>query len=124
MAKRQICTQRGARRRYRALLRDYKRRFEGGGTLGWDWRTMKLNDPDLYAELQQLAKLAAGPNAHQLRALLDFAAQNGRGWKAKLDEVWMRASGGPLLQQVRNEFGPSWLAKVTLKQLKAALEDT
>lgn len=62
------------------------------------------------------------PNRAQLKALLDFARENGRGWKAKLDEVWMKASGGPLLQQVRNQFGPSWLVAVKLADLKNAWE--
>lgn len=172
----------GAIRRYGALLRDYERRFAGGGMFGSDWPTLKMNDEALYHELKALLELhkrlttepaarvtkrgggmanpctkcgkpgipglvkgqgkcqyhwnvgAYGqawankvraesvPTQEQLKALLDFAAENGRGWKVKLDEVWMKASGGPHLQQVRNNFGPSWLQRTTLKQIRQLYE--
>jgi hypothetical protein len=61
--------------------------------------------------------------AEQLEALKTFAAVNGRYWKAVLRDCWMAGGynsetgsyiGGPL-QQVRNELGPSWLTRFSLK---------
>ena len=59
------------------------------------------------------------PTAEQIDALKRFAAQQGRTWKAELNHAW--TSGHyPLptffndvasLQQIRNQFGPSWLVK-------------
>ena len=53
-------------------------------------------------------------------ALLVYRDANGKQWKSKLSMDWMRAgypsvsSGhGAALQQIRNTYGPSWLAKVT-----------
>lgn len=65
------------------------------------------------------------PNAEQIQALKQFAAANGRTWKSELRDLWMNGAynyavlGGAdpaCLQQVRNEFGPSWLARFSLKQ--------
>lgn len=63
-------------------------------------------------------KPAAGPNPEQLAALREYAALHGRTWKAQLNADWMRAGSKTfpterwaLLQQVRNAFGPAWLAK-------------
>jgi hypothetical protein len=69
------------------------------------------------------------PNREQLKALIHWAEQRPRFWKAALDAAWLKAGAGvpgynPYLQQVRNEFGPSWLQSVTLKQLKAAYEES
>lgn len=55
------------------------------------------------------------PTPEQLHAIVAYAKENGRNWKANLRADWMRAAaridGRPsgLLQQVRNQFGPSWL---------------
>lgn len=51
-------------------------------------------------------------NPDQREALLQFKERHGRYWKQELNNQWMRAAAGPLLQQVRNNFGPSWLAKL------------
>ena len=47
-------SRRGAMRQYNALMSAYKRAFAGGGTFGWDHRTMRLNDSETYAKLQAL----------------------------------------------------------------------
>lgn len=56
----------------------------------------------------------------QRQALIDFATKHGIRWKSELSALWMRAAAGPLLQQVRNQFGPAWLRAVTLKQIAGA----
>lgn len=56
-------------------------------------------------------------SAEQLDALQRVKRVHGRTWKSKLSDAWMtgnyRAIGmeshSHLLQQVRNDFGPSWL---------------
>ena len=53
----------------------------------------------------------------QVAALKEFAAENGRGWKRKLQEKWMKASAPPELHALRNSHGPSWLGKVKLEDL-------
>ena len=55
-------------------------------------------------------------------ALLEFAREHGRYWKAVLNECWMSGiyppgvDGGPL-QQVRNQYGPSWLVRFRLSSI-------
>lgn len=72
----------------------------------------------------------AQPSPDQASAVLGFAEEHGRNWKSALSTCWMRASyegreDGHLLQQVRNQLGPSWLIRVTLAELeKIAGEDT
>jgi hypothetical protein len=49
-------------------------------------------------------------------ALRDFAAANGRTWKRKLIDAWMRGDNlGCELQQVRNTIGPSGLLRLTTR---------
>ena len=57
----------------------------------------------------------------QRQALIDFAAKHGVRWKSELSALWMRAAAAPLLQQVRNQFGPAWLRAVTVKQITEAV---
>lgn len=45
-------------------------------------------------------------------ALLDFKAKHGTGWRSKLLLGWERASFPGVLQRIRNELGPEWLATV------------
>jgi hypothetical protein len=52
----------------------------------------------------------------QLHALKDFSAKYGRCWKSHLSNAWMyglyySSLDSARLQQVRNQFGPSWLVK-------------
>ena len=52
----------------------------------------------------------------QLGAITRFAARAGRNWKYMLNSAWATGKDeamrdGPLLRQVRNEFGPVWLNK-------------
>lgn len=68
---------------------------------------------------------AAKPTAEQLDALRAYAKEHGRTWKAKLHAEWMNACQGisdldqqALLQQVRNQLGPSWLHRYGAAALK------
>lgn len=65
------------------------------------------------------------PTPEQKAAVLRFAERNGGRWKAELHCCWMNAAypftpeaDRPLLQQVRNQFGPQWLELITLKDLE------
>lgn len=64
------------------------------------------------------------PTSAQLNALRGFAQRHGRTWKSKLNAAWAsgrdeRLPDAPLLRQVRNEFGPVWLARFSLARLPA-----
>ena len=57
----------------------------------------------------------------QADAITRFASQHGRRWKATLNHAWAtgldeRHVDGALLRQIRNQRGPSWLARLTLKE--------
>jgi len=61
------------------------------------------------------------PNEKQVQALREFAAAHGRNWKSVLRQSWMTGdySNAPndtavYLQQVRNNFGPTWLVRFRL----------
>ena len=62
------------------------------------------------------------PTENQLNALLEFANRSGKHWKKDLRECWQAArypyhlstDCSAYLQQVRNQLGPSWLAKFQL----------
>jgi hypothetical protein len=70
------------------------------------------------------------PNTEQLAAVRDYALAVGPEWKASLTTDWLRAGTAVssmrdryhLLQQVRNKFGPAWLAtfEVDLSEVLAA----
>ncbi len=58
------------------------------------------------------------PTDEQMAAIERFAKLNGRKWKTVLWSAWMNGSyrhviaqkdDDALLQQVRNQFGPTWL---------------
>lgn len=51
----------------------------------------------------------------QLAALKEYAARHGRYWKNKLSSDWVRARDTPLLRQIRNQFGPTWLINFKFK---------
>ena len=58
-------------------------------------------------------------NAEQQAVVLAYAAKHGRKWKAALADAWMTGRDasqpdGWALRQVRNQFGPKWLAAVSL----------
>ena len=67
------------------------------------------------------------PTTEQIQALATFAAANGRTWKESLRHCWetgcySRYSGTErcdLLQQIRNNFGPYWLVRFSLKKAVA-----
>lgn len=61
---------------------------------------------------------AAKPTGEAMAALARFAAKEGRRWKSQLRACWERSdypgveqSDVPLLHGLRNNFGPSWLAR-------------
>jgi hypothetical protein len=66
------------------------------------------------------------PNIDQLAAIIRFADAHGRNWKSKLSDCWLIGyypamaiidcdnGDDALLQQVRNQFGPSWLKSFRL----------
>lgn len=61
------------------------------------------------------------PSHEQLEALRAFAKKHGRYWKRKLGLLWatgadVAESGGPYLRQLRNIYGPEWLAKFKLEK--------
>lgn len=49
------------------------------------------------------------PTSVQLDALVAYAREHGRNWKAKLLDDWAQARTVGPLQEVRNQFGPTWL---------------
>jgi len=56
------------------------------------------------------------PNPAQLQAVREYAERKGKDWKDKLLTAWLNGSdasepSGHLLRQLRNQFGPAWLAK-------------
>lgn len=64
--------------------------------------------------------MATRPNPEQLKSLQLFAAANGRAWRTKLNDLWVNGAynnavlgdaDSAHLQQCRNQFGPSWLAR-------------
>ena len=63
------------------------------------------------------------PTPEQARAVLNYGRANGRAWKAQLLLAWERGwdareEDAALLRQVRNNLGPRWLTRVTIKQLE------
>jgi hypothetical protein len=52
----------------------------------------------------------------QLDALVKYAAENGRAWKAALRHDWETGRSLGELQQIRNAFGPSWLVRFRLPE--------
>jgi hypothetical protein len=65
------------------------------------------------------------PSAEQLAALTSYARHEGPEWKRKLLIDWQRSGTDKsharptyaLLQQVRNRFGPAWLARFEVPTL-------
>ena len=47
----------GCERQISALINSYRRTFAGGGSFGFDWRTMRLNDMETYQRIRDLQKL-------------------------------------------------------------------
>lgn len=57
----------------------------------------------------------------QREALLRFRAKEGAHWKSKLSVHWMmgtdeRLEDSGLLRQIRNQRGPTWLSRLTIKE--------
>jgi len=69
-------------------------------------------------------KIKPAPSPDQLAAVAAYAARHGRTWRADLAAAWWTGRdaaepAGHLLRQVRNTYGPSWLATVILADLAA-----
>jgi hypothetical protein len=82
---------------------------------------LDLDELDLDLDLDE----PAGPSPDQLAAVAAYAARHGRTWRADLAAAWSTGRDtaepdGHLLRQVRNTYGPTWLATVTLADLAAA----
>jgi hypothetical protein len=56
------------------------------------------------------------PSQEQLEALRSYANAHGRQWKSNLLSDWEHGRTVGELQQVRNQFGPSWLVKFKLNR--------
>ena len=54
---------------------------------------------------------ADGPSDVQLQALRNYAQKHGHTWKRDLLHDWETGHAEGELQQVRNQFGPSWLVR-------------
>jgi hypothetical protein len=70
-------------------------------------------------------KIKPGPSPEQLAAVAAYAARHGRTWRYALAMAWSTGQdiaepGGHLLRQVRNAYGPAWLATVTVAELATA----
>jgi len=52
----------------------------------------------------------------QAEALTQFRLKNGPKWREKLLEGWMVAAYPGALQQIRNQFGPKWLANLKIDE--------
>jgi hypothetical protein len=47
---------RGAMQQIDRLIRRYRRNYAAGGQFGFDWPTMRLNEPELYQRIRDLQK--------------------------------------------------------------------
>lgn len=59
------------------------------------------------------------PTQEQIDALRHYASENGRSWKSKLNLAWMNGQSNGTLQQIRNQFGPSWLLRFQFPRERA-----
>jgi hypothetical protein len=59
------------------------------------------------------------PTHEQIEALRQYAAEHGRNWKSQLNADWMNGQSSGPLQQIRNQFGPSWLVRFQLPKVRA-----
>lgn len=83
-------------------------------------------DTDLFASFHE-------PTSNQYAAVLAFSESHGRAWKDRLMDAWTKGDYGrrgvstehaALLQQVRNECGPEWLANTTLDRKSEVAKDS
>jgi len=88
-------------------------------------------DPSLVVKINNEMSEASEnkvPSAEQMQALRDFAKKYGNSWKAELRRKW--STGGDekepnsaYLRQVRNQFGPNWLASFKLEPKDPSVEE-
>lgn len=50
----------GCAKQIDALLAEYRRNFAGGGSFGFDWQTLRMNDPERYERIRALQTLCLG----------------------------------------------------------------
>jgi hypothetical protein len=50
----------GSAQQYDRLMRMYMRAYDGSGSFGWDWPTLRANEPEVYAKLRELHALSRG----------------------------------------------------------------
>jgi hypothetical protein len=67
----------------------------------------------------RVLRMTLKPTLEQLTALQTYALEHGRTWKSQLNDDWMNGRASGPLQQVRNQFGPSWLIRFRLPKEKA-----
>jgi hypothetical protein len=60
------------------------------------------------------------PSAVQVEELRRFAAEHGRTWRAQLLSDWEAGRTVGPLQELRNQFGPSWLAEHGAEAIKSS----
>lgn len=58
------------------------------------------------------------PTKDHIAALKTYAKDNGRNWKSKLLDDWTYARTVGPLQELRNQFGPSWLLRHGAKAVR------
>jgi hypothetical protein len=84
------------------FIRELSKRIGGYVVGGYLERVRFLDCPPLTEEQQ--------------RAIREFAAIHGKGWKQTLTEQWWSASASPLLHGLRNSHGPAWLLDYKLEE--------
>lgn len=83
----------------------------------------RITAKDYQPKQISLASMATLTNDQQ-EALKAYSEKNGKAWKEKLNIAWTTGSykgvgsqQSALLQQVRNQFGPEWLAELKTENL-------
>ena len=56
------------------------------------------------------------PTPEQWDALVAYAREHGRTWKAQLLTDWRDGRDSGLLRQIRNSFGPRWLMLIDIRK--------
>lgn len=116
----------------RTIYRIYIKRLDSLATfcyfaaVAWKQATASKDQTNITAN--GAANMNKQPSAMQLAALIDFATRCGRNWKTALNHSWETGDydstvDKPSLQQVRNQFGPTWLARFTLPKQYAVCRE-
>ncbi len=81
-----------------------------------EWKILPVTE--VSAPAQKKRKAPKRPNNEQVAVLIEFAREHSPHWKRELNAGWLRAAYPGALQQVRNNFGPEWLERVTFAHLQ------